>query len=28
VPATVLDKLIYKLEIPASWEAHEVSYVV
>ncbi|EHQ24263.1 AAA family ATPase [Mucilaginibacter paludis] len=26
VPVTVLDKLIHKLEVPAPWEAHHVSY--
>jgi putative nucleotidyltransferase with HDIG domain len=26
VPAAVLDKLVYKLEVPALWEAHEVGY--
>lgn len=26
VPAVVLDRLVYKLEVPALWEAHEVSY--
>jgi len=28
VPATVLDKLAWKLEPPARWEAHEVVYHV
>lgn len=28
VPAAVLDKLTYKLEVPALWEAHEVTYHV
>jgi predicted kinase len=28
VPATALDKLIRKWEVPAPWEAHEVDYVV
>ena len=28
VPAAVLDRLTHKLEIPALWEAHELSYQV
>lgn len=28
VPAAVLDKLVYKLEVPALWEAHCVEYCV
>jgi len=28
VPAAVLDKLAYKLEVPALWEAHEVNIVL
>src|SRR5262249_52558553 len=28
VPRNALDKLVSKLEVPACWEAHEVSYVV
>lgn len=28
VPATVIDKLVNKLEVPALWEAHEVIYAV
>ncbi|WCT13523.1 AAA family ATPase [Mucilaginibacter jinjuensis] len=28
VPAAVLDKLIYKLEVPAIWEAHEVNFYI
>ena len=28
VPATVMERLIGKLEVPAAWEAHEVVYVV
>jgi predicted kinase len=26
VPATALDKLTHKLEVPALWEAHAVKY--
>lgn len=26
VPIVVLDRLIHKLEVPALWEAHQVSY--
>jgi predicted kinase len=28
VPAAVLEKLIRKLEVPAAWEAHELSLIV
>lgn len=28
VPSAVLDKLTYKLEVPALWEAHEVTYII
>jgi len=28
VPTSVLDRLAQKLEVPAKWEAHEVSYHV
>ena len=28
VPRNAVDKLVSKLEVPATWEAHEVVYVV
>ena len=28
VPKNAVDKLVAKLEVPAPWEAHEVSYYI